>query len=178
MAIGRLKLSRRALLLPLSLLALGALGASAGAVTAKPLPQCSPGQLSGQRLDSTGAAGTIMVSLVFRNRGSSTCTLRGFPSLQMLAGSRRLATHVRHGGLAVLNRRPRTVTLRSKARASLLVAYSDVPVGGQRSCPRSDALLVRPAAASSSIRVSVPLEACGGGRLSESPFLAGVVHAP
>jgi hypothetical protein len=119
-----------------------------------------------------------MVSIVFRNVGGSACTLRGFPALQMLAGTRRLRTRVSHGGLAVLNRRPRTIALQPRARASLLVAYSDVPTGGQMTCPHSSALLVKPAGASTSIRVAVPLEACGGGRLRESPFLPGVVHAP
>ena len=61
-----------------------------------------------------------------------------------MAGARRLLpTHVVHGGLAILNQKPRLVRLAHGAAATVLIAYSDVPTGYER-CPTATEILVRP----------------------------------
>jgi hypothetical protein len=58
------------------------------------------------------------------------------------------------------------------------VAYSDVPSGSERRCPRSDALLVRPPGQVNWLRVAAPATACSAGTLRESPVLSGARPAP
>src|SRR6185503_17116915 len=119
----------RRLLIPLvGLSVLAAAGSVAAAPTAR---TCRAGQLAGRVGGSTGAMGTIMLAVVLRNASHASCTLRGYPALRLYRPHRRLPTHVEHGGLAPLNRKVRTVTLRPGGRATVLVAYHDVPSGNQ-----------------------------------------------
>ncbi len=134
---------------------------------------CHASQLHASVLQANGAAGTIVVSITLRNTGSA-CTLSGYPGLQLRSRARALPTRVQHGGLSVLNRRPRLVRLARGGRATLLVAYNDVPVGNETRCPTSVSLeILLPGA----VRVAFQADACNHGLLRESPFLAGVVHA-
>ena len=158
----------RRILVPL--VGLSALAAAASASAAPAAPACRPGQLAGRVGGSTGAAGTIMLAVVLRNASHATCTLRGYPALRLYRPHRWLPTHVEHGGLAPLNRKVRTVTLRPGGRATVLVAYHDVPSGNQP-CTLATTLFVR------GVPVSIRATACGG-RLLEGPVAAGVIRAP
>lgn len=86
-----------------------------------------------------------------------------------------LPTHVKHGGLAFLRRPVKSVTLGPGRKATILIAYEDVPVGNETSCPKGTGLAVTPPGDSGVLRVKVTTYACGKGRLWESPVLAGVV---
>src|SRR5207253_2015509 len=101
---------------------------------ALPPPPCAPAQLRPALLGSNGAAGTILLSVVLRNAGG-TCTLRGYPGLRLIGPMGPLPTRVEHGGLAVLRRPVRTIRLTHGQRATVLIAYNDVPVGSERRCP-------------------------------------------
>jgi hypothetical protein len=118
---------------------------------------------------SSGAAGTIALSLAFRNVSKKTCTVRGFPALKLVGAP----TRVQHGGLAFLMLPVRTVTVAPGRYASLLLAYSDVPTGSETRCPTTHALDVTPGG-----RVVVTIGACNRGLLRESPFVAGLRPAP
>ena len=139
-------------------------------------PTCTASQLKGKLLDSQGAAGTILFSVTLENRGD-VCSLKGFPALRIMAAHRLLPTLVVHGGLAVLNSTPKRVRLKHLGRASVLISYSDVPVGSESSCPVGKALRLRPPGASGRLTVRVSTNACGRGTLHESPVLAGIRHA-
>gem|GEM_PF-929730 len=139
-------------------------------------PTCTASQLKGSLLDSQGAAGTILFSVTLKNSGAA-CSLKGYPSLRLKGAHGLLRTHVDRGGLAVLNSTPRRVKLKHLGRASVLVSYSDVPVGSESSCPHGKALRLRPPGVSDWLTVRVSTYACTRGTLHESPVLAGIRHA-
>jgi hypothetical protein len=142
-------------------------------------PRCVAGQLTGKVLGSSGAAGTIVVSIVLRN-GGPPCTLKGYAGLQMYAGSGRpIRTRVQHGSVPGVSRAvPRLVTLPHRGRATIVIAYSDVPVGNERRCPIAKSLAVRVPDTRGRIVVHLELTPCNRGQLRESPILAGVVPPP
>ncbi len=140
------------------------------------VPTCTASQLTGKMLDSQGAAGTILFSITLKNTGAA-CSLKGYPALKIKRAHTLVPTHVVHGGLALLNSTPSRVLLRHRGRASVLVSYSDVPVGSETSCPRGDALRLRPPGAADWLTLAVSTQACSRGTLHESPVLAGVRHA-
>jgi len=139
-------------------------------------PNCTASQLKGKLLDSQGAAGTILFSVTLKNLGAA-CSLKGYPSLRIKGTRGPLPTHTVHGGLAMLNGAPKRVKLGHLGRASVLISYGDVPVGSERSCPHGKALLLRPPADDDWLTVVVSTNACGHGKLHESPILAGIHHA-
>src|SRR5664280_1075661 len=97
-----------------------------------------------------GAAGTIYGSLALRNHSDATCTLYGYPGLQLLDAARQaLATQVDRGGSdgSALSGPPTMVTLAPRQVAHVQFKYSDVPTGpdaGATQCPRSTYLEVTP----------------------------------
>jgi hypothetical protein len=139
-------------------------------------PVCSGSQLKAALLDSQGAAGTILFSVTLQNKGA-TCTLKGYPALGLADDKGLLPTRVVHGGLSVLNSAPKLVTLAHLGKASVLVAFSDVPVGSETSCPTGHAVILRTPGAWEWLTVRVETGACGHGTLRESPVLAGVHHS-
>jgi hypothetical protein len=164
----------RRVLLPL--LGLAALLPAVSGAPAAATATCRSTQLAGRIGGSTGAAGTIMLAVVLRNTSGTTCTVRGYPALRLYRPHRYLPTTVHHGGLVPLNRPVRTITLHPRGQATVLVAYHDVPSGNQP-CLASTSLLVFSAGRVDGVPVSVRATACGG-RLLESPLIAGVIHAP
>jgi hypothetical protein len=157
-------------------MALVAFAAVAGvARPAADTPASRPSQLSGKVGSSSGAAGTIMLGVVLKNVSHTTCTLRGYPALRLYRPHRWVPTHVSHGGLVPLNRHVRTIVLHPGGRASLLVAYHDVPIGNAP-CLTSTSLFVLSHGSVDGVPVSIRAMACNGD-LRISPLLAGVVSA-
>ena len=143
------------------------MSASAHSVTA-----CRASNLQGHLTGSSGAAGTLLVRLTVTNTGSSACTLYGHPGLQLIAPSgAHLRTHVVHGGFSILNRPAHLVTLAHGKQASLLVTYSDIPVNGQRTCPKGSAIDIL--LSSGAVRVAAQTQACSGGTLHEAAWARG-----
>lgn len=157
-----------------TVVAVCALSVAAGSATAAAAP-CHGTNLSGKVRQSTGAAGTIALSIALRNTSNSTCSLRGYPLLKLRNAAGPLPTRVRHGGLALLERAVATVTLAPGRAASLLLAYGDVPVGAETSCPAADDLVVILRHGQGRVHVSADIGACNGGLLRISPFLPGLV---
>jgi len=155
--------------------AVATLAASASAGGAA--PACRAAHLRSKQFDENGAAGTIVLSITLTNRGS-LCSLKGYARLQLMAGARRtLPTHVVHGGLAILNAKPKKLLLAHNGVASILIAYSDVVHNGERSCPSGTEILVRVPGDQTWLPVLAKTSACAHGTLEESPFLPGKRHA-
>jgi hypothetical protein len=162
----------RAKLAILALAAAVALVAATGAGAA--VERCHAGQLAGKVRQSSGAAGTSAVSIAIRNVSPAACSLRGFPQLKLRNAAGPLPTLVRHGGLAILDRPVRTIVLDPNERASLLVAFSNVPQGGETSCRRATRLVVILGDGRGRFSLTFDGSPCNGGLLRESPFLAGL----
>jgi hypothetical protein len=166
----------------MKMLAVAAAVAAIAGLAALPAPTassatCRASELRGSVLDSSGAAGTIALSLTLRNVGPA-CTLHGYAGLQLRTAAHPLPTRVRHGGLSFLSGPPRLVRLARGGRASILVAYSDVPVGRERRCAAATRLAIRPPGRPGRLTISAAVGACNHGTLRESPVLAGLRHPP
>jgi hypothetical protein len=154
--------------------ALGAGTASAGGAA----PTCKARQLHGKLLDSSGAAGTIVLSVTLTNTGAY-CSLDGYAHLRLMANARTpLPTRVLHGGLAILDQKPKRVLLAHGGAATIWIAYSDVPTGYETRCPTSPEILVAPPGDATWIAVLARTKACNRGTLRESPVMLGRRHAP
>jgi hypothetical protein len=159
----------RLTILALAVAAIAASTAPAhGATTA-----CRAAHLRGQLNGTSGAAGTILLSITLTNRGAP-CTLHGYTRLQLMASARStLPTHVVHGGLSVISQKPKTILLGRGSAASVLIAYSDVPHGSEHTCPAGTEILVRVPGDATWLPVLAPTNACAHGTLEESPLLSG-----
>jgi hypothetical protein len=144
---------------------------AAGSQTSTPV--CRASQLHGKRLDSNGAAGTILFSVTLRN-SAAACTLAGYPSLRLEGAHGLLPTRVVHGGLPVLNEKPKLVKIARGGKASVLISYGDVPVGSETTCPTGNAIRLRPPKAKGWLTITVATHACRHGTLHESAILSGV----
>jgi hypothetical protein len=166
---------RRTILLALLCALSCVLAAQAAASAGRALAACSGSHLTGRVAGSSGAAGTISMAIRLRNVSNRACTMTGYPRLRILDGTTRLPTRVTHGGLSFLNRPVTRVRVAPGGVATILVAYEDVPVGNETTCPSGTALLVRPPGSLSAVRVRATTTACGRGHLWTSPVLAGRV---
>ena len=137
---------------------------------------CKASQLRANRLDSSGAAGTIVFSVTLRNTGAA-CALKGYAGLRLTKRTGSLPTRVVHDDFGPLDQQARTILLAHNGQATILVAYSDVPTGSAR-CPQSTGLLIRPPGQNRWLQVAVHATACNRGTLRESPVLAGVHRSP
>jgi hypothetical protein len=139
--------------------------------TGASLATCQAGQLTVAVAGSSGAAGTIELTVSMTNASGATCGLSGYPGLLLLAGSTPLPTSVqRGGGLSFENLPVTSVTLAPGAAAYFNLGYSDVPSGGESSCPAADHLEVTPPNDYDHATIPVTdLTACGGGTIHVSP---------
>ena len=150
---------------------------AASAGTQAPLP-CASSQPRAKLGDTQGAAGTIVFGVVLTNVSRQRCTLGGYPALQLRNAKGKVRTRVRHGGLAILVKPVRAFVVGPGGRATLLLAYSDVPHGDEKTCPTATTVVVRPAGAVTGIAVKMRLAPCNRGLLYESPLLPGVARVP
>jgi len=60
---------------------------SSPTTTAAGVPPCATGQLSVAVGQSQGAAGSLIVPLVFTNTGSTTCSLQGYPGVSIVGAN-------------------------------------------------------------------------------------------
>jgi hypothetical protein len=134
---------------------------------------CQASQLRGHLYGSNGAAGTIIISITLTNKGS-TCSMKGYARLQLMAGARRpLPTHVSHGGVPLISGKPKLVVLKHGGAASIVIAYGDVVVGNETKCETASEVLIKTPGENTWLGVVAPISACGHGGLRETPVLAG-----
>jgi Domain of unknown function (DUF4232) len=138
---------------------------------------CHPSKLRARFHDGGVALGTVVMSLAIRNIGRP-CSVRGYAVLRLFRGSRPLPTRVRHGGLSILNRKARTISLSHRGWATILIVYSDNPVGPERRCPLGNRLTIRLPGEKGVTVARVSIGACDSGLLRESPILAGLRAVP
>jgi len=137
--------------------------------------QCPTPKLTATVYGSGGAAGTIETTIALTSSASTTCTLGGYPGLQMLtaAGGNLPTTVIRKGNYSFTSMAPTVVSIAPGQAAYFNMGYSDVPTGSETSCPTSASLAVTPPNSYTSTTVSAQLGPCGNGSIAVSPvFLA------
>jgi hypothetical protein len=127
-------------------------------------PNCVFSQLSVTASGNSGA-GHIGLVLVFKNLGTRTCKLMGYPGVAGLdaAGNQVIqATRTLNGFMRVLpaGQSPPVVTLATGQSASAFVEGTDVPTGTATSCPTYPKLLVTPPNTTQSVTIAMPMPGC------------------
>ena len=150
------------------------------------LPRCQSSQLSAHPAFAGVGTGNVGQVVTFTNTSSSTCTLYGYPGLQMLDGSGRpIPTQVHRGQSYAVPQLPvRLVTLRPGAPASFEAGYEDGTGFSGVRCPSATTVEITPPGAYRPITIKWALNPYGGdierlrcGRVSVSPVYAGTAGA-
>jgi Protein of unknown function (DUF4232) len=137
-----------------------------------PPPSCVRSQLGVRSNGTNGGAGTIRGAWVFTNLSNASCSLDGYPTLQMYGKfGRPLPTTTDD----ILAPGPTNVTLAPGGSGTFLSSYSDVVSGSPR-CPSSTVLQITAPNASASHFLPEQLQACDG-TVQVSAVEAGV-HGP
>jgi hypothetical protein len=147
-------------------LLLGAAIASADATSLAAIPsRCHASQLIVRIGHERAAAGHIGVEVRFENVSARTCTLYGYPGLQMLgAADRPLPTEVHRGrAYTVPDVAQRLVTLHLRHSAAFDTGWDDATGYGLKQCPASTRVLITPPNAYQSISVPWRIRPYGGG---------------
>jgi hypothetical protein len=147
---------------------------STSAAAGSGLAHCQPTDLAGALLGSQGAAGTIEVTISLRNTTAAGCALEGYPGMQLLdAAGNPLPTQTVPGGSESFDDFPKSpVTIGPGQSGYFNVGYSDVPAGGETSCPTSASLWVTPPDDVTHLVLPARWTACDGGKLTTSPVFA------
>jgi Protein of unknown function (DUF4232) len=129
---------------------------------------CLSTQLSVVRGHLGVAMGSIGSENGFKNISSVTCSLRGYPKLQMVDGAgRAIATHVMDGTSVTVSFVPvKTVILKPGAEAIFDLGYTDATGYGTASCPTSAQVEITPPNTSQPITVVWQLQAYGGSAIA------------
>ena len=146
--------------------------------TAPSAPRCSGAKIQTTIPSSAGAAGTVEATVKGVNNGSTTCSLIGYPGVQLQAsvGGGGMPTTVDHQGSfsnPAAKGSPTTVTVAPGAAFSFQIVYSNVPVGSATSCPSSNGLQVAWPGAKAVASLPYVATVCGGGMLHVSRVYAG-----
>ncbi len=126
-----------------------------------------------------GAAGTIYQTVNFTNTGTTTCTLKGYPGMQLYgSGGATIPTTVvrglgaNSGGTPAAAAPPALVTLAPKVAAQFTLRFEDVPVDNESSCPMSATAAVTPPNLFTSLSVALAIAPCNHGTVNVSPVYA------
>ncbi len=139
---------------------------------------CQPSQLKLSSQTGNGAAGTITLVITMTNTSTTTCSLYGYPGMQLLdAKGTDLPTKVIRGGVETTPSSPAkkpasTVTLAPGKVAAYSLTYSDVPTGNETSCPESAKAEVTAPNDTATATMTLAISACAGGTLHVSPVYA------
>jgi hypothetical protein len=137
--------------------------------------RCHTSQVQVSDLTSQGAAGHIFLTFRMTNTGGVTCWLYGFVGMQMLDGAgRNLPTRVlRNGGAFAGQAGPSRFDLPAGRSATFDVAYGDVQVGSETTCPAASRLIVTPPDEFDHVTIAVSgfsLAPCNSGELDVTPM--------
>ncbi len=135
---------------------------------------CQPSELHLAIAGQTGAAGTLTVTVGLTNTSSATCTMQGYPGMQLLgsAGTSLPTTVVRgqgHFPNPAANAAPAPVSLAPGALAHVSIQYSDVPVAGETTCPSSAQAEVTPPTDTAYAVMTLAIAPCDHGTVHVSP---------
>jgi len=130
---------------------------------------CVAGQLSVQVGPGSGAAGTVGYVNSFENVSNATCTLYGYPGMQMLdAAGRPIPTEVIRGsGYAVTALPEKVVTLAPGGKASFQLIFADGTGYGTATCPTSSQVEFTPPNLYVPITVSWQIQPYGGATIAQ-----------
>ncbi|HUY99422.1 MAG TPA: DUF4232 domain-containing protein [Thermomicrobiaceae bacterium] len=143
---------------------------------------CQPAQLRAGVGSSNGATGHILTVFTLMNTSTATCTLYGYPGMQLLDGSGNpLPTTVHRGGagspFALLDDPAQLVYLAPGDSASFDVGFAHIPSGAYPNCPVSAQLEITPPNDYSQLTIPAMIDACGG-QLYTSPVVWGTQGVP
>lgn len=138
---------------------------------------CLASQLSIAAAAGNGAAGTITTTMSMTNTSSTTCTLYGYPGMQLLdAQGGNIPTSVVRGGVSegppASANPPSLVTLAPGQAGTFTMQYEDVPVGNETSCPTSAKAEITPPNDTKPAVVTLAIAPCGNGTVHVSPVYA------
>jgi hypothetical protein len=141
--------------------------------------QCATSSLTASVYGGNGAAGTIETTIALTSSAATSCTLGGYPGLQMLSASGSLlpTNVVRKGTYSFTAMAPSTVSVVPGHAVYFNMGYSDVPSGSETSCPTSATLRVTPPNSYGSVAVATHLSPCDKGSIAVSPVFAGTAQA-
>ena len=123
-------------------------------------PGCNSSQISVSVGRAGAGLGHIGAPLLFRNTGSTTCVLTGYPGVALVKpsgttevqASRTLQGYL--GGLASTSTAPPVIRVRPGQTISALLEGDDNPANGTGVCPDYQALLVTPPNQTVTVRVA------------------------
>jgi hypothetical protein len=135
---------------------------------------CQPWQLSLTPAGGSAATGHRLDIYALQNTSQISCTLYGYPGMQMYgaSGAALPTTVIRGGAFEFLDVTPQTVTLAPGDRASFALGFTVIPTGDQ-TCPESSSLLVTPPNDYTQLGIAAALNPCGG-IIHVSPVVAGL----
>jgi hypothetical protein len=142
------------------------------------LATCLATQLAMVPQNGNGAAGTIYQTVVMTNSSSTTCTLYGYPGMQLLdAQGGDIPTTVVRGGLgggapAGATQPATLVTLAPGQAAAFAMQFEDVQVGNETSCPTSAKAEITPPNDTAPGVVAMAIGPCDNGTVHVSPVFA------
>ena len=150
--------------------------ASVGPPVSPAVQRCGLADLKITPRRPLGAAGSIGGIFVLENTSSKTCTLEGYPGMQMLdAKGNPMTTHVIRGSSVVVPAIPVTlVTMAPGVRASFLWGYSDV-ANAMGACPTSTSVEVTPPNAYNHATLTMAMSPCEG-KITVSPVRLGTAR--
>ena len=136
---------------------------------------CAAAGLRVQHVSQDGAAGHIHFVIALTNTTATTCTLSGYPSLEMLdPAGKPMLTRISHRDVSFPPTPPHRVLLAPRGSASFDVGYSHVPVGSESSCPAASAVLVRVTTGGKGLRLSQSMDPCNRGAIAISALTTGL----
>lgn len=135
---------------------------------------CQPSQLHLAVVGNTGAAGTVTTTVGMTNTSPATCTMQGYPGMQLLSasGAQIPTTVVRDQApfpSAAANAAPSLVSLAPGTSARFSIQWSDVPVGGETVCPASTKSEVTPPTDTAFAVMTLRIAPCDHGTVHVSP---------
>jgi hypothetical protein len=144
---------------------------------------CTAAQLAPGFVDAQGAAGTQFDTLELANISGTSCTLDGFVTVQMLDASNAPMPTIDlpAGGMLAGFPGPSPFMLPPGASSQFVIAWSDVPVGAETTCPAASHLQLTPPGAAAPVTLDIPPPAvapCNSGTIDVSPLRPPGVPAP
>ena len=136
----------------------------------EPAIYCRLSELTVTAGASNGAAGSITVPILFKNTGTRTCVLQGYPGVAGLNAAGQQVTQAVRTPFAHVGP-PSAISLAPGQTASAPVQGSDVPVGTATTCTSYPSLLVTPPNETHSQALLATLPGCSG--LKVGPVVAG-----
>lgn len=138
-------------------------------------PPCSSSHLSVREVSEQAATGHEQLVVALTNTGTATCTLTGYPGLQLVTASGSpLPTTEHRGSSYTFPQAPvTTVTLARGEAASFDIGLDEIPQGNNDVCEQAAGIAVTPPNGGSALRLAVSIDACQHGELDASPIVSG-----